>query len=219
MNATINGLDVTSLRLTRPAQGIWVLSAEVASEDEVTGALTLEQDSVTMSGTIVRSGVVAGTCRIEAVGGKGGLRSEVPARSYQGVTSKAVLSDLIAAVGEQLDASSSRAALSVTLPYWTRAMGTASSALATLVDALGARWRVLPSGLVWVGSESWPKVADSFDFIEVDRDPGAGNVLIAPESIALGPGVTLGSDRVGRVEHVLSLEAPLRTTYWISEDA
>lgn len=218
MHATINGAEILSMRITMPSVGVWVLTAEVSSDEAITGAVTIEQDidPQTFVGTVLRSGVDnVGVCRLEAVGGAGGLGQAVDARSYQGVTARAVLGDLLADAKEQLDSSSTRASLGTSLPYWTRAGGRASTALATLADALAARWRVLASGAVWVGLETWPKVPASYEATEIDRDFAAQNVLLAPEAFSLVPGVMLGDDRVGRVEHVLSQNAPLRTTYWI----
>lgn len=204
------------MRLTLPLQGAWVAALEVAADEVLTGALALKQDELlTYSGNIVRSGVVAGRCLIEAVGGTGGLLQDVAARSYQGAGARTVVGDLLAEVGETLDSSSTRAVLASTLTYWTRGAGRASTALSTLVDALGARWRVLPSGAVWVGTETYPAVGADYSATELDRDAGAGLVLLAPETIALRPGVALAGERIGRVEHVMSRAEPLRTTAWL----
>jgi hypothetical protein len=215
MLMTINGAEVLAMRLTLPLTGVWTLSADVSSGDAITGALTLEQDTLTYSGTVLRSGVSTGVCRLEAVGGAGGLGAGVAARSYQGVAARQVLADLLADASERLDSASTRAVLGETLSYWTRAGGRASAAMQTLADALGTRWRVKASGAVWVGDETWPKVGSDYDATELDRDYAAGNVLLAPESLALVPGVMLGDDKVGRVEHVVSRDSPLRTTYWL----
>lgn len=213
-----NGADVCAMQLTLPVNGRWVLSAHVDTDELVEGALKVEADGLTLVGTVLRSGVVAGGCRIEAVGGKGGIGKDVPARSYQGVAAKAVIGDLLAAVGETLDPSSSAKVLGTRLPYWTRAAGRAGTALSAIVEAIDARWRVLPSGAVWVGLETWPKVdEDDYDADELDRDHGAGMVLLAATTIALRPGQLLGKDRVGRVEHVMDHEAHLRTVYWTEE--
>lgn len=216
--ATLNGREVLAMRLTMPAVGIWVLSAELSADAPVEGAVVLEQGGVTMRGATVRSGALSGSCRIEAVGGTGGLLRQLGARSFHGVTARSVLSDVLASAGESLDASSSRSALASTLAYWTRARGRASEAVATLASALGAKWRVLPSGSVWMGLEAWPRPT-GYEYEELDRDAGGGTVLLAPETVGLAPGMLLGADRVGRVEHIVGPDTPLRTTYWMAEDA
>lgn len=213
---TANGLPVISLRLTLPVQGVWVAALEVASEAALTGALTLSDDGVvTYAGSVVRSGEVAGRTLVEAVGGTGGLAGNVAARSYQNAAARMVVSDLLAEVGEVLDASATRAAMQTQLAYWTRGAGRASVALSTLTDALGCRWRALQSGSIWIGTDTWPSMDPDYVATELDRDAAGGTVLLAAETIALRPGVTFGGERIGRVEHAFSRESPLRTTAWL----
>lgn len=212
---TANGYPVIELTLRMPLSGLWVASLDVASDEALEGSLTLAQagSGVELTGYVVSSGVVAGTCRLEAVGGAGGLVTDVEARSYQGVTARDVASELLAAVGETLDSSSTRSTVTTSLPYWTRAAGRATTALSRLADALGARWRVRPSGAVWLGLDTFPEYVDE-EALELDRDARAGSVLVGAESIGLVPGVTFRGDRVGRVEHYFSRSDPLRTVYW-----
>lgn len=213
---TVNGLPVLAARITMPVVGVWSASLEAISEEDITGTATIAQEgAASLVGTVVRSGVLSGSCRLEMVGGKGGLRGDVAARSYQRATARTVIGELLAACGETLDETAQRATLTTSLPFWTRAGGRASTALTTLTDALGARWRVLSNGNVWVGTESWPSPPDAYLADELDRDDAAQNVLLAPDTIALFPGVTLAGRHVGRVEHTVGRDAPLRTTYWI----
>lgn len=215
MIVTANGKAVLALRLTLPISGVWVASLEADADEALAGAVEIVDDDVRLQGTIMRSGAAAGTCDAELVGGKGGMSKDVPARSYQGAAARLIATELLAAVGEQLDARSTPAVLATTLPYWTRAAGRAGTALTMLTDALGARWRVLPGGTVWLGVDTWAAAAENAQAVEIDRDAAAGTVLLAPDSIALAPGVTLAGGRVGRVEHHFERDSPLRTTFWI----
>ena len=214
MSVTANGFDVLAMRVTLPLDGVWVATLQVATDEGLAGALRLENEGVVFTGTVVSTGQAL----VDAVGGAGGMGRDVDARSYRGATARDIIADLLAAVGERLDGSSSRDVLATALPYWTRARGRASVALSTLTDALGARWRVLPSGTIWVGTETWPAVSSDYEALELDRDSAAGTVLLAPETIALGPGVVLEGERVGRVEHVMAGE-DLRTTFWLEAPA
>lgn len=215
---TLSGNPVLSMRLTLPERGNWVLAAEVdvpeASDDALEGAVTLTQDDVTLSGTVIRTGLIGGVCRLEAVGGKGGLRGDVVARSFQGLTARSILADTLGACGETQSALSTRSVLTTALPYWTRSAGRSSTALSVLADALGARWRVTHSGEVWFGLDTWPSMAEGYDADELDADPSSGLVLLGPETIALVPGVTYQGRRVGRVEHTVGRDSALRTTFW-----
>jgi len=213
---TCNGHAVDTIRLVLPQTGAWVATLEALSDEKLTGTVTLTDQVATYTGTVLRSGVRSGVCRMDVVGGKGGLSNEVPARSYVGIKARNVAAELLAAVGEALDASSTPSVLGTSLPFWTRASGRAGTALATLVDALGASWRVLQSGAVWIGAETWPTATKTLEALELDDDEAAGNVLLAPDSLALRPGVVLAGRKVGRVEHRISRGA-LRTTFWVAE--
>lgn len=217
MMITANGAPVVGMRLTLPQSGLWVASLEVDSDEALEGALTLTQavSGASYIGHIVAAGVVAGTCRLEAVGGSGGLTGELAARSYRDATARTVISELLASVGETLDGTSTRSVMTTALSYWTRAAGRASVALSAVVEALGAQWRILPSGAVWVGSESWPEFVDD-DALELDRDARSGAVLVGADAISLTPGVAFNGDRVGRVEHSFGRDEELRTTYWVT---
>lgn len=213
---TCNGAPVISLRMVRPALGCWIAELAVDAEDGFDGQVEIvdEDGPVTYSGAVVRGGVVVQTWSGIVVGGTGGLRTDLPARHYQGATVREIATDLLRAAGEALDATSTPAILGLRLDYWSRPAGNAKEALTVLSGAAGATWRVLPSGRVWIGTETWP--AFSGEILELDRNDQQGTVELAPDSILLGPGVTLADRRVGRVEHRVDAGS-LRSTHWIAE--
>src|SRR5688572_1542738 len=106
---TANGLPVISMVFTQPLTGLWVATLEIASEEAVDGELVLEQDGAVTSytGVATRTGVTAGSCFVEAVGGVG-LTGDVGARSYQGATARAVITEILAETGDTLAAASTR---------------------------------------------------------------------------------------------------------------
>lgn len=214
---TCNGQPVVGGILSFPPVGNWFASLEVASTEAISGAVRIADSAVTLSGTTIRSGYAYGLARVDVVGGKGGLRRDVPARHFSSTTARVVAADTIAAAGEALDGKSSGALLGSRLPFWSRYKGSASEALSTLAASLGGVWRVMDSGAVWFGTEAWPKAPESMDGTELDRDGAAGTVTIAPDTIALRPGFALSGTRVGRVEHYLEPDGPLRTVFWVSE--
>jgi hypothetical protein len=125
-----------------------------------------------------------------------------------------VIAEALAGVGEALAGTSTRSLLDTLLSFWTRTQGRASLALWTVADELDGRWRVLPSGAVWFGAETWPAYRGE-EPTELGRDPASATVLLSPDAIDLGPGVTLRGERIGRVEHLITRDEPLRTTAWI----
>jgi len=213
MSTTANDAIVLALRLTLPKRGNWFAELEVDADAPLASAVVTRDAQHAFVGTALRQGVVTGTCRIELVGGAGGLRGDVPARSFIGVTARSVVLDTLAAAGERLAATSDTAILGRVLPYWTRIAGRADEALSVLTDDLGCLWRVLDDGSVWIGAEAYPEV--TLDADEIDLDGGAQTVVIAPTSLSLRPGVTLNGRRVGRVEYSFGRDAPLRAVHWI----
>jgi hypothetical protein len=133
----------------------------------------------------------------------------VQAKSYRQIEARDVINELLTDVSESLAPSSAASVLATRLPFWTRMNEQASVALSAVCDAIGATWRVLPSGDVWVGMETWPEAPEPF---QVDQDFAMGTVELAPDSISLTPGVTVLGLRVGRVEHCI--DEQLRTTFW-----
>lgn len=212
---TLGGAPVLSLCLVRPLQGDWTASLECAAEEAPTGLVELADERIAYRAGVLRAGVVSSLCRAELVGAPG-MRRDIPARSYRDAAVRTIVSDILSAAGERLDAASTAATLSRRLPFWTRARGRASEALSVLTDAIGATWRVLPTGAVWVGTETWVAASEQVEdtTLELDRDDAAGTVLLAAETIELGPGVTLRGRRVGRVEHAFGRGEHLRTLFW-----
>lgn len=209
------GHAVLSLRMGIPASGNWTATIDVDTDRKLAGAVVLEDEGITYRGAVVTADVYAFQARADIVGGAGGLRRAVPVQHYVGVAARTVVAELLAAAGERLDPSSTASLLATQLAYWTRAGDSAAEALQVLCDELGARWRVLPNGAVWVGRDAWPRAAKSLEPVELDRDSAARTILLAPDAIVLRPGVTLRGDRIGRVEHEIPADGPLRTTAWV----
>jgi hypothetical protein len=216
---TLQGLPVLGLRLTRPVMGAWAATVEADyqnSEELFEGVLELKDSKITYRGTSLSAGIVGGVARLDLVGGTGGTIKNAPVQHFHDVTVRTLVDALLRGVGETLDSTSTRAVLQQRLRAWSFVDERASIALSTLADRLGCTWRVLPNGNVWFGLDTFPAVDEDLakTLLELDRDDAAGNVLLAPESLELGPGVTLAGRHVGRVEHTFDRKESLRTTFW-----
>ncbi len=201
--ATCNGLDIVSARFTFRLQGAW--DAEIAVNGEsattVSGALSIVVDGQTLRATATRSEVDSGgLVTVQAVGGAGGLGTEVQALGYVGTTRRLVIVDALRLGGESLDVTSS-ARLDEYLPHWTRSAGTVGDALRAQVKSLGMGWRVLPNGSIWVGEETWPTVSPEHT-LEAER-PTADALAIAVDGFDVLPGSTFLGKRVREVEYRL----------------
>lgn len=164
-------------------------------------------DSVAFIGTVRRGNPWQGRCPLVVVGGAGGLRSELPSRDHlPGATSVDALlvaQGIATACGEELDASVSDALAGLTLDRWVRLKMTAARALSVLADSLGLQWRILSSGKLWIGRETWPIVGDAAVGLEIDEDADDGMIVTAPDTASLRPGTTVLGRRIARVTYRL----------------
>jgi hypothetical protein len=211
-----NGLHVLACSISMPRTGVWTCDLELDGESALEGRITIKDGDLTFSGTVIRSGVVAGRVFVRAVGGAGGLRKTAPARSYVDVPLRIPLRDILADVGETLSLSVDAALLDRRLPHWTRIEGPAGTALSSLLDHVGASWRVLADGTVWAGAEVWP--VQRVPGEALDPDPELGTHTLAADTFALRPGTTFLGRKVSRVEH-RGDGAKLRTIYWAEDNA
>ena len=209
---TVNGLPVLSLSMLLPGIGVGVIEVDASGDTALSGTVAIKDDSLSWAATAVRSGVFTGRSRAKLVLGTGGMRAEIPAKSYTGVTVKSVLTELLAAAGESFDTESTASVLSRVLPYWTRPKATAATAISGLAHSVGAVWRVRPSGKVWFGVDSY--ATQTFAHVAIDQDDIEGRYTIASDHLELRPGVTFNGRRVSRVRHVVN-DAGARTHYWV----
>lgn len=201
--ATVNGAPISSGRITFRLRGTWDAELAVIADDAdaVSGALEIVIGGSTLVATATRAQVdQGGTVTVYAVGGAGGLSTEAPALGYTNVTRRVVLVDALSVGGESLAASSS-ARLDESLAHWTRPRGTVADAVRLMAEHAGLSWRVMPSGSVWVGEESWPTVAPEHT-VEAER-PAADSLAISIESIGVLPGDTFRGQRVAEVQYTI----------------
>lgn len=200
-----NGLTLLVGSIRVPRVGVWVAEVELDGEDasKVSGAVTIELGSTTWKGTAIESGVFAGRLKARIFGGTGGLRKPTTPKFYASMPARTIVTELLREGGESLSTTSDATALAKILPFWTRPAGTVSEGLENVLDEIGASWRVLQDGTVWIGTETWPeaKVAD----VHVEsEDPKDSKMVIGSEDPSLVPGTTFQSRKVSRVEHEIS---------------
>lgn len=209
---TVNGADVLSLHMVMEPVGAWDLVLE-ADAEALSGAVVLDDgEGNVFRGYTRRAASSGGRLGATIVGGKGGLSKPLASRHFREVPLRIVLADILAQSGEQLASSAQPETLGRHLPFWSMLADSAGAALRILMREAAATWRVLDSGAVWVGVDSFAK-APVFEYEELERDDAAGLVVLGVDGFWLRPGMTLDGRKVGRVEHTMS-GAELRTTYW-----
>lgn len=186
MTASVNDRDVLSAMVREPRIGIWTCELDADNETALTGDITLTIDDVAWHGTVLRGDVEAGHYHAWVVGGKYGLAKQVSAKHYLSAAGRLILRELLEACGETLAATTDAAVLTKVFPRWSRAKGTAGSALAQFAADSGVSWRVLRDGTVWLGLETWPESKVTYD--ELEYMPARGAIDIAPEQPTVKPG-------------------------------
>lgn len=187
---TING-SATILRATvhLPLSGVWSTELDVDTDEDITGACTLEADGSTwLSGTVTEGAVSHGLWRGRIVGGAAGLRGTLPPKAYRDATLADVLGDALSESGEALSGTSS--GLTNAIRLWHRTEGAAARTVAAVAAAAGYGWRVLGDGSVWLGAESWPD-STVVDVTLIDRDPSQRRWVLGGDVLSLSPGTLL----------------------------
>jgi hypothetical protein len=199
---TVNGRPAYWAELRIPRIGSWDADVNVPREGdvEVTGPVEIVIGSLVWKGTARRSGENKGTLHVRVVGGAGGLARALEPRAYQGVPVRIPLIDLLADAGERLSPTADASVLGVVLPKWNRSAGPAGIALASLLAASGASWRVLPDGSVWVGRENWA-ASSLVEYTYIEQAPNAGSLEIVAAEPAVFPGEVFEGRRVSVVTH------------------
>lgn len=204
------GYDVIGARIVLPRIGAWWIDATLATTDPVAIGAAMDvvaEGGGTWSGKVVRSRTFLDGPRIRIVGASG-LASDASPQFYSSIPADNVARDIVSAAGEALDSSVS---LTQPLAFWAIRRGSCGAALGDLANALGLGWRVLGSGSVWVGSETWPD--GPTDMTELLDVPTEDRTEYGVETPAAMPGTTIDGRHASRVEHLVEPER-IRTLIW-----
>jgi hypothetical protein len=198
-----NDIPVLSARIVFPRVGVWHAQIEV-DEEELSGAvvLTTENGEVTWNGAVFLGGNFLGRATYQVLGGNASLYKPLTPKFWEGVPFRLPLQDLLASVGELLSPLSDQDALNFLLPKWTSRQGSAGSLITLLCDVQeGLIWRVLRSGEVWVGKDTYPEFAG--DYTLMNQNLLNYTAELDLDFPSLQPGVTLEDKKVSRVAYEL----------------
>jgi len=198
----LNGLPVSRARISLPRVGVWraeVALAQAEAFGEGRGTLQFGP-SLSLTGTVRRSGSADGAGLLMLVGGSGNLYRTARPRAYRQAPCRIPLSDLLAEAEETLSPFAHREVLDAALPAWVTPSLPICQCLAVLLGRASASWRVLPDGTFWVGNEAWPEAPD-FNHILLTEVPLADAFELFTQEPALLPGQTFRERRVSYVEH------------------
>lgn len=210
------GKPLTSLVLSMPRSGRWYLTGAVADTDaepSETVAVTDDEGAALVCNIVAQA---ADSKRVAAAGGPATLRAETTARSYVDAEVKTIAADLL---GSAYSKRSTPEIAKTRLPFWTRLGShsghtvTVSEALRRLAEDVGAVWRVLDDGSVWIGVDTYPEI-DDFDATVLEHDAPAATLVVGLGALKLRPGQTWRGYRVGAVEYSLGGDEGLRATVY-----
>ena len=213
MLASINGNALTDATITIPYQGIWHADVTTSLGTLLVGRVTLVLGSLTMQGSVFRSGFFGGNFNYRIVGGAGGWQKVVPSKVYNSNSSirlSLVLNDAARAAGENISLDTDRDIGS----FYVRQQAPA----ARVLNQLTASWYVRSDGVTVIGSRSGNMIASPFDVLG-GTDLGIGKVIVAtdkPEDFTPGrtfKSLTLSTQTIGGVVHRLD-SSKLRTEVW-----
>jgi len=216
------GAPVEQGQISMALRGRWVFEGRVTTQKLPAGSVNIVCDGgLTLSGFVDpgASGLFLDSARVRVVGGAGGLGRMVSG-SFQFAQLRDPLQAILDASGEQLDIAISENLLGLPLRRWTMVESSCAAALEALAaaasSALGqaVRWRILPTGLLWMGAETWPTISlAKGDAIEW-ANPLERLVIVAVETPTLAPGVTIAD--VGRIAGVTHYIEPSKVRTWLT---
>ena len=217
---TVNDLPVTEGTITYPRIGVWVADLIVTSEEDIAGAVSIEMDGLTLSGTVYRGGPFISDARLRVVGGKAGLFTTATPKHYKdSVLVRNIVNDLLGNAGESLSSLSDAGIITSKIDAWTTTAQPVSRAILALLETIDddAILRVLEDGTVFIGVDDFPTVDDGFEDASVlDEDPINGMLTVALDVPNLLPGVTCQGRKLSYVKHQIS-DRGVRAHAWYEQ--
>lgn len=176
--AELNGERVLTASISMPRYGAWVADVSLALSASVASSVTLTAGSLSLVGTVIRAGTYGGSRAYRIVGGAGGWRKDLQARSYVnpgGVSSALVLADAAKETGETV---------AVTTPKmlgssYVRLAGMASRVL----SAIASSWWVDATGVTQVDKPRDESMITT-ESVLTAMDGAAGIIEVATENEA-----------------------------------
>lgn len=211
--ATLAGAHVLAATVSLPLTGVWHADVVVDTETDLSGSVTLKDETVELSATVAQGAVFAGRWKGRVVGGAGGMGKLLKAKAYREVFLAVPVADIMVSTGEVLSGNVGAAVLADFVQHWQRAEQRAGAALSAIViDEAGLNWRVGIDGNVWIGADLFSE--QTLDGTQVlEDDPAKKRLLVAPPTIALEPGRSFEGKNVSRVVHRIE-PARVRTELW-----
>lgn len=199
----VNGEPVFHAVIAFPRFGAWHADLAIASAVVPTGQVTLTfgTGAISWKGFAYRGGAPFETATLRIVGGAGGIATgaQLTSQAYQNTPLSIPLQDILTATGETLSPNADPTVLNAGLRTWNRLAGPAGMAVSALVSAVGASWRFMPDGTLWVGQETWPTDTEAYTLL--NDSPMYGEQEVFADAPNMRPGTILSGRKVSYVQH------------------
>lgn len=211
MQFTVNNTsyNVISGEITWNLRGPWTADLVLDTDRDVSGTGDITVGTAKLHGTVKASGNNAGRATVRIVGGFGGLSRSLASRQYRGTPLSRVLKDWATDAGEVLSTGIDG---SYVFQTWVRNETTASKILDELATLLSKGWRVLDTGNVWFGNETW--TASKSAAKQLDENTTAGIITLDNEDADLRPGTLWADQKIATVQLSWS-SGGTRTKAWV----
>lgn len=199
MPAYLGDLNVLApASVAMPLRGNWSAVVALDGEHDVSGTVELKLGDQLFRGATKRSTPSQGRTTVQLVGGAGALRSaRVRPQQYRSATVRQIIEQLLGPIGEALSGAAGHESMDRRID-WVRTADTAARQLDLLSAHLGLGWRVLDTGEVWVGAESWP---DDPSAVVLETRIDDRQVICDGTDPSIRPGTTVGGHRIADVTH------------------
>lgn len=231
-DCSVAGRSIVRGKLLAKRRGAWRCYLDEIAGDaalKIGSVVTITWLGVSCTGRVLRSGAADTTVDALIVGGRADHAELLPAAMYDyQLPMSMVLGYILKDGGEQQSATIDAALLSKTLQRYVRRAGTLGDQLDQLADTLGATWRILLDGLVWIGIDLWTAAAPFDHVLSEGWAPSSGAVPILPEALGLLPGQLYTgpggggpqvSIRVGDILYAITPDSSTATIYALDSRA
>lgn len=213
MTILFNDQDVVDFDIHFPITGAWTATLSVAGDTIPTigSRCTVKIYDQTFRAHVDRVGLFADRLELSIVGGSYPWTSLFESVHKVNTTVSAEL----ASFGYALDIPNT-----TSLPFWSYQVNNRGGNIQQIADFLGFNWRVRPSGVLQMRTETFPAVnLEGLDYSELTRDDAGQTVLAALNSAAILPGVSVNGDNVVDVRYLPGPEGAIRVEYSFNEES
>lgn len=213
-----NGHPCIAVTIRMPKVGIWVADLRVDSTTALEGNVRLDigGGALVLDGVARRSGVWGDTAILRVVAGKGGMKGQTTPKFYRLASVRQIVKDILAQAGEALSERADPGVLGKLIDAHCQIQRSCAAALSDLCEGIGAAWRALPDGTIWVGIDTWTaRIADPG--VLMSSDPRAQCDVYSAEDPSIVPGTTIDGRHVSFVEHSVSNDR-VESTIWYEVD-